>query len=105
MLIWTERATLFSTLAVLWTNACRSCGKRPLSRSPSRSQCAVADSEVSAIPSHAVLMSREQLTPALGALPRSGHRADPSSFLPSGVAPTITPSMHSAASSISGLYG
>src|SRR6516162_7634903 len=99
MLTWTERATLFKILAVLWTQHrwCLVLGKtssiafqKPSAPSPT--------ARSGAISSPRCLMSMRS-SRQLCALSRTPVWKPTSSFLPSGVAP-ISTSMHSAASSI-----
>src|SRR5271169_5108214 len=99
MLTWTERATLFKTLAVLWTQHrwCLVLGKtssmafqKPSAPSPT--------ARSGAISSPRCLMSMRS-SRQLCALSRTPVWKPTSSFLPSGVAP-ISTSMQSALSSI-----
>jgi len=95
---WTDLATLFSRLAVLWTQQrwCRVVGKASSSalQNPS-APSATASSGAMARPRAWMSISNSR---QLRALSRTPTWKPISSFLPSGVAPMIT-SMHSAVGS------
>ena len=99
MLIWTERATLFSTVGGLVNPTPLVPGARKdLLDGLPEAERAVADRQVGSDLEPTLLDVDEEFAPALCALPHPGLEAD-QFLLAFGVAP-ISTSMHSAAGSI-----